>query len=59
MEEKGEVVVVVGGAKSIRSSETLWIYRWKEGIRRDIESVEGASIPGLQLQARTHREANR
>lgn len=33
-----------GGLKSIRSSETLRIYRWKEGIQRDIESMEGASI---------------
>lgn len=33
-----------GGLKSIRSSETLRIYRRKEGIQRDIESMEGASI---------------
>lgn len=43
MEEEGKVVVA-GGLKSIRSSETLRIHRWKEGIQRDIESMEGASI---------------
>lgn len=43
MEEEGKVAMA-GGLKSIRSSETLRIYRWKEGIQRDLESTEGASI---------------